>query len=109
MFKFCCRNFFTAQVARISSSNVHCNIFYEGFESIGFGNEVGFAVNFNQNADASAAVNVGFYQTFGSNAACFLAAAARPFSRKSQLLYPYRLRLRQGLFAVHHAGTGAFA
>lgn len=81
MFQNVSRNFFTFEVCRFCSSDLHGNIFAECFEIVGLSDEVRFAVDFDENTDAAVAMDVRINQTFSSDAVCFLAAAAKPCSR----------------------------
>ncbi len=63
---------FAANVARINGSDVHGHVVAKLFEGLGAGNEIALAVNFDDNADFAAGMNIMADQAFGGFARSFL-------------------------------------
>ena len=74
---------------------------------IGIGDEVGFAVDFHEGSHFVGFIDIAFHDTFGRYTACLLGSLGQ--SLLSQVIDSFihvSVRCTQGLFAVHHAGTG---
>ncbi|MFD2878746.1 hypothetical protein ACFTAO_26665 [Paenibacillus rhizoplanae] len=62
---------------------MHSDITGKFFEGIGFAYEVSFAVDFYQNANTAASVDIRFYSTFSSNTSSFVSCCGQAFFSRS--------------------------
>ena len=106
MFENFFRNFFSHQISRFSSSDLHSNIFAEVFEVVCLSNEVCFAVYFYEYANTAVAMDIRIYETFSSDTGCFFSSGSEALF--TQVVYCFvhiTVDGSQCFFAIHHASA----
>ena len=107
MLLFRCRGHEPAGACR---SDVHRDVADQLLELIRLGDEVGLAVDLDQDADLATGVDVGADYALGRDAARLLGRRRQPLlAQQIDRLVHVAAGLRQGGLAIHHAGAGALA
>ena len=97
-------------ISGVGQSNLLGNLVGEADEVIGLGNEVSFAVHFDDRADGAFIVGVLGHNAFSGDTAGLLGSLAQSlFTQPFNGLVHISVALNQSLFAIHHAGAGALA
>src|SRR5690606_16155478 len=95
------RHIVPAHILRTSRSHVHGQIPHEPTEVLRLGNEVRLAVDFDEDADAAVAVDVGIHQAVRSDASGLLCRLGQPFlPQQGDGLLDVTAGLHEGVLAV---------
>ena len=87
--------------------NLHRDILREFFKFIASGDEIGFAVDFAQNTNSRAGVNVVNDNTFGGDATLLLVCGGHALDTQPLLRFlDITVIFHQCFFTIHHTGTG---
>ena len=98
------------EVSRVRQRDVLRNSVREILEVVGVGNEVGFAVDFDDDADAAFFTNEAVNNTFCRNAGSLLCGCSKALlAQIVESLFNIAVTLFECLFAVHHACAGTLA
>ena len=99
-------NLFLGNIGGVGSRNVHGYIVYKLLEIVGLGNEVGLAVDLEQNADFAAHMDIGINYTFGSYTGRLLGGRGKALLAEIlHGLVHIAIGLNKRALAVHHAGA----
>ena len=92
------------KVSRVRSSDVLCDLLFEGTELLVASSEVRLAVDFDEDADFGIVADVSCDSTLCSDAASLLLSLRDALlTEPVDCLFLVAVRSRQGLLAVHHA------
>ena len=104
------RDLLTSHIKRMRSRNVESDVFDEIAEDFVFGNEVGFAIDFDEDADFAGEVDVGSNGAFLRFARGLLACAGDAFLAEKILGGgEIATGFGEGFFTIHHPRVGFFA
>ena len=100
----------SVHISRVGFCYVSSNTSYQFLEVFGFSNEVGFAVNFYDNANFGIFGNIGYNETFCSDTASFFSSSSQAFfTQEVNSFVHIAFGSSQSFFAVHHTCASTFA